>query len=443
MRRALVTIAAAAVCAATVSVPAGAAPLSSQPTKTPIKHFVTLLQENHSFDNYFGTYPGANGIPSGVCVPKNVRVKSSGCVKPFSLGARGSESMTDNRAVFAAQYAKGAMSGFVSAFGRTTSSDLSMAHYDQSDLSYYWDVAKQYVLFDDYFASAAGGSLWNHMYWMTATPGNPLAEKIPSGGFGSLATIFDRLQQHGTSWKVYIQNYQPSDTYRTKGRTPAQVVRAPVLAFSRFLDNPALAAHIVPLDDYYTDLEKNALPAVSYIVPAGPSEHPPGSVQSGEAFVRNLVTALKVSSAWPSSAFMWSYDDWGGWYDHVAPPKVDAFGLGFRVPALLVSPYAKRGSVNHTQLDHTSALKFIESNWGLAPLSARDTRANNLLSAFDFAQRPRPPELLSSESPSPTVVTGRSGIIYPAYGGAAIVSLGIIGAAAVTNRRRRTRRVRA
>jgi phospholipase C len=440
MRRALIAIAAAAVCVATISVPAGAAPLASR-TKTPIKHFVTLLQENHSFDNYFGTYPGANGIPNDVCMPKNLRVKTAGCVKPFALGERGTESMADNRSVFAAQYAKGAMSGFVSAFGRTTSSDLSMAHYDESDISYYWDVAKQYVLFDNYFASARGGSLWNHMFWMTATPGNPQAEKIPSGGFGDLATIFDRLQQQGTSWKVYIQNYQPSDTYRTKGRTPAQVIRAPVLAFSRVLDDPTLASHIVPLDDYYTDLEKNALPAVSYIVPAGPSEHPPGSVQSGEAFVRNLITALKVSSAWPSSAFMWSYDDWGGWYDHVAPPKVDAFGLGFRVPALLVSPYAKRGSVSHTQLDHTSALKFIESNWGLAPLTERDAHANNLLSAFDFARSPRPPELLSSESPSPTVVTGRSGIIYPAYGGAAIVSLTIIGAAALTSRRRRTRKV--
>ena len=295
------------------------------------------------------------------------------------------------------------------------------------------------MLFDNYFSSASGGSLWNHMYWMTGTPGNPLAEKVPAGGFGAIPTIFDRLNAKGVSWKVYIQNYKPADTYRVKGPEPAQVVRAPILAFARFIDDPKLAAHIVPLDDYYSDLAKGTLPAVSYVVPAGPSEHPPGRVQSGEAFVGNVVTALKSSTSWASSAFMWSYDDWGGWYDHVAPPKVDQFGLGFRVPALLVSPYAKRGVVDHTQLDHTSILKFIEDNWGVAPLSTRDARANDLVSAFDFGQKPRPPELLSSEAQSPTVVTGRAGIIYPAYGGAVIVALAFIGVAGVTTRRRRRR----
>jgi phospholipase C len=446
MRRVLAVSAAVAILfvSVSVSVSAGAAPVAKKSTQTPIKHFVTLLQENHSFDNYFGTFPGAIGIPNGVCMPRNLHAKASGCVKPYSLGGRGSENLADNAGVFAAQYAQGSMNGFVSAFsGRIGASDLPMAHYDQQDISYYWDVARQYVLFDDYFASARGGSLWNHMYWMTGTAGNATAEKIPSGGFGTLPTIFDRLEAAGISWKVYIQNYRPAATYRVKDRTPAQVVRAPVLAYARFLDDPKLASHIVSLDDYYTDLAKGALPAVSYLVPAGPSEHPPGSVQSGEAFVRNLVTALKVSTAWPTSAFTWSYDDWGGWYDHVAPPKVDALGLGFRVPSLLVSPYAKRGSIDHTQLDHTSVLRFIESNWNLRPLGTRDAQAGSLATAFDFHQKPRPPELLSSESLSPTVATGHTGIIYPAYGSAVIAALLAIGAAATAGRRRHTRRAAA
>jgi phospholipase C len=238
---------------------------------------------------------------------------------------------------------------------------------------------------------------------------------------------------------VYIQNYKPADTFRVKGTEPAQVIRAPILAFARFVDDPRLSAHIVPLDDYYSDLAKGTLPAVSYVVPSGPSEHPPGRVQSGEAFVGNVVTALKSSTSWPSSAFMWSYDDWGGWYDHVAPPKIDVFGPGFRVPALLVSPYAKRGVVDHTQLEHTSMLKFIETNWGLPALGTRDAGANDLRSAFDFGQPPRPPQLLSSEAPSPNVVSGKSAIIYPAYGGAVLVALAFLGVAAFRTRRRKRR----
>jgi phospholipase C len=275
------------------------------------------------------------------------------------------------------------------------------------------------------------------MYWMTGTPGNTKAEKVPADGFGALPTIFDRLDAKGVSWKVYIQNYRPAETFRVNGPEPAQVIRAPILAFARFVDDPRLSAHVVPLDDYYADLAKGTLPAVSYVVPSGPSEHPPGRVQSGEAFVGNVVTALKSSTSWPSSAFMWSYDDWGGWYDHVSPPKIDDFGPGFRVPALLVSPYAKRGVVDHTQLDHTSMLKFIESNWGLRALSTRDARANDLTSAFDFGQTPRPPQLLSSEAQSPTVVSGHSTIIYPAYGGAVLVALAFVGVAAFRTRRRR------
>ncbi len=444
--RALAAVLGGALVTATAALPALGATATTTTTttartntaaRTPIKHFVTLLQENHSFDNYFGTYPGANGIPPNVCMPEDPVHPSAGCVKPHAIGSTGSQALADNRNVFAAQYAGGAMSGFVSALStRGVTSSIAMAHYEEKDISYYWELAGRYVLFDRYFSSAHGGSVWNHMFWMTGTPGNPLAEKTPAAGYGSLPTIFDRLQAKGISWKVYVQNYQPHATYRTNGREPAQVIRDPLLAYARYIDNPKLFAHIVPVDDYYTDLANGTLPAVSYIIPAGPSEHPPGSVQSGEAFVRNLITSLKRSSVWSTSAFMWSYDDWGGWYDHVAPPQVDAFGLGFRVPALLVSPYAKRGYVDHTQLDHTSVLKFIEDNWGLAPLSTRDRAANDIVSALDFRQPPRPAELLATEEPSPTIANGRPGIVYPAYGTAVVVALLVIGGALLAGRRR-------
>ena len=129
------------------------------------------------------------------------------------------------------------------------------------------------------------------------------------------------------------------------------------------------------------------LPAVSYIVPAGASEHPPGRIQAGERFVRSLLNALASSSSWKDSAFTWTYDDWGGWYDHVKPPQVDRYGYGFRAPALLVSAYARRGHVDHTQLDFTSILKFIEENWNLKPLAARDAAANSLHQVLYTARR--------------------------------------------------------
>ena len=145
----------------------------------------------------------------------------------------------------------------------------------------------------------------------------------------------------------------------------------------------------MPLSQYYKDLANGTLPAVSYIAPSGASEHPPGSVQSGMRFVRTVINNLMASPSWKSSAFLLSYDDWGGWYDHVRPPQIDGFGYGFRVPAILVSPYARRGYVDHTTLDFTSGLKFIEENWGLAPMTRRDATATSIAGAFDFNQAPR------------------------------------------------------
>ncbi len=429
-------------CGFVAIVPAGTAANAVTPpvTRTPIRHFITLLQENHSFDNYFGTFPGADGIPADTCMVKNPRRVSDGCVRPFAIGTERSETLTANRNTFDTEYARGAMNGFVWAFrARGDASDIAMAHYTQADIPYYWNVAKQYVLFDRYFASTPGGTLSNHLEWMTATPGPRADEQVPAGGFGDLPTIFDRLSAHGVSWKVYVQGYDKTATFRRSGRRPAQLLRAPLLGFSRYLDDAQLSSRIVPLDQYFTDLAQGQLPSVVYVIPAGPSEHPPGNVNSGEAFVRGLITALKRSSVWDTSAFMWSYDDWGGWYDHVAPPTVGGAQLGFRVPALLVSPFAKTGAIDSTQLDHTSVLKFIESNWNIPALNDRDAHANNILSAFDFSQPARGPQWLPTEAPTPTVLKGSVGIIYPAYGAAALVGLICIAVASVKSRRRSRR----
>ena len=399
-------------------------------TATPIKHFVTLMQENHSFDNYFGTYPGADGISQGTCMPVKPDRKRGRCVEPFRVAGRPIVDLGHTVDIHKAQYANGKMNGFISAFsGQRSVGDLAMGHYDDRDIPYYWNVADNYVLFDRAFTSAAGGSVWNHFYWATGSPGNTKADSLLTKGFDQVPTIFDRLQAAGVDWKFYIQNYDPTVSFRNPGSgdRASQVIWAPVLNYNRFLDNPELRSHIVPMEQYFTDLRNNQLPAVSYLVPAGTSEHPPGSIQAGSRFVRGLVNGLMASSAWDSSAFMWTYDDWGGWYDHVKPPNVDQYGYGFRAPALLVSPYAKEGEVNHTTIDFTSQLKFIENNWGLKPLAKRDAAANDITSAFDFARPPREAIVLSEQRNVPKPPPPTTGIVYTLYGLALVVPGLILG----------------
>jgi phospholipase C len=238
-------------------------------------------------------------------------------------------------------------------------------------------------------------------------------------------TIFDRLQQAGISWKFYIQNY---DAVGDSPRERAELAtRVPLLNYPRFTRDPALRSRIVDLDEYYQDLERGTLPAVAYVSSSGAAERTAQSMPAGQRLVSTMVTALQLSRYWTSSALLWSYDGGGGWYDHVPPPRIGGRPAGLRVPALLVSAYAKRGQVNHTQLDYTSALAFIEANWGLRPLTSRDAGATSLVSAFDFDAPARPRELgVSSSQASPP--THRT-LIYTAYGGAVALALVLVAAA--------------
>jgi phospholipase C len=416
-------------------------PAARLKTATPIKHVVTLMQENHSFDNYFGTYPGADGIPAGTCMPRDADTPSAGCVRPYHLGNKPIADLGHNSVVYDAELAGGKMTGFVSAFARQGIQDptQAMGHYDDRDIPWYWNVADNYVLFDRHFTSAHGGSISNHMFWVTGQSGIAVnkGEALPAGGF-DVPTIFDRLQASGVSWKFYVQNYDPTITFRNraKGDRGAQVVWVPLLAYARYLDDPELFKHLVPIEEYYDDLASGTLPAVSYLVPSGASEHPPGSIAAGEAFVRTLVTSLQRSSAWSSSAFMWTYDDWGGWYDHVRPPAVDAFGYGFRAPMLLISPYAKQGHIDHNTADFTSQLAFIERNWNVASLTARDAKAYSLTDAFDFTKPPRPPIVVSSVRHPAVVVPPRRNVVYASYSAALGIFLTVVLTAAFQGRRR-------
>ena len=427
--------------------------------KTPIEHLVVLLQENHTFDNYFGTFPGADGIPANTCMPVDPTSPSasSQCIAPFHIGdndvALGD--LDHSASTHAKQFNGGKMNGFVSALNeRRQDGRLAMGHYDESDLPFYWYLARNYVLFDRFFSSSADGSSKNHMYAVAAA--NLLQRAPRTGGATSptpptvnnnAPTIFDRLEEQGISWKFYVQNYDPKLTYRTvsqySGDRASQVIWVPLLNIDRFIDDPKLASHIVDREQYFEDLKNGTLPAVSYIAPSGASEHPPGSIASGERAVQGLINALARSSAWSSSAFLLTYDDWGGWYDHVAPPQVDQDGYGFRVPTLIVSPFAKQGAIDHTPLDFTSILRFIEDNYGLAPLATRDARSASLVSELDFAAPPRAPEFWSATAP--VAVPGTSSqrvVVYASYGAAIAVAIIALSVLAIAAKRRSLGRAR-
>jgi phospholipase C len=400
-------------------------PAQEPKPSTPIEHFVVLMQENHTFDNYFGTYPEADGIPAGVCMPVDPFDQTHPeCIEPFHIGDRPSEDLDHSLPTFTLQYNEGQLDGFVYAlYKRNQNGALSMAYYDERELPYYWNLADEYVLFDKFFSSDHGGSFSNHIYWVAAEHGG---NGVSADGYPDLVTIFDRLEEKGISWKFYVQNYDPNINYRTAhmilGNRASQVIWVPLLNIPRFLDDPELSSHIVDLSEYYTDLENGTLPAVAYIVPSGASEHPPSSVRSGQKFVKTLIQTLMRSDVWERSAFLLVYDDWGGWYDHVEPPQVDEHGYGFRVPAILVSPYAKRGHIDSTVLDFTSILKFIEDNWDLEPIAERDANANSLASAFDFSMAPREPVFIPFERVvHEERIEPRRIVIYAAYGGALLL----------------------
>lgn len=409
---------------------------SENTPNTPIEHLIVVMQQNHTFDNYFGTYPGANGISKETCIPVSLSNEKAECVSPFKITNEPITDLSHSDVIFANQFQKGKMNGFIDALNKLNQDgSLSMGYYDDQDIPYYWNLADQYVLFDNYFSSAHTGSITNRMFWVSGRAGREY-NRIPEEGFGNIPTIFDKLQERGISWKFYIRHYDPSLNYRKLKELdylPPQIQWMPLLSFDRFLDDPELSSRIVDFSEYYKDLENGTLPAVSYVLLLGASEHPISDPSLGEKATQTMVQALMQSDSWNSSAFFLTYDDWGGWYDHVPPPQIDDRGYGFRVPALLVSPYARKGHVDHTLLDHTSILKFVEENWNIPPLAERDAKANNFISAFDFSGSPRPPVFIATtrEVPAPRIQPQRI-VIYAAYGAAILFAFLILARAVTT-----------
>ncbi len=331
-----------------------------------ISKIVIVLQENHTFDNYFGTYPGADGtagkgllVPSSPGGPPNVAPVHSPSLTPRDLN--------HNWAAAHADFDSGKMDGFVYSEG----SPGTMVYFDRSDLPRYWAVADRYVLCDRYFTSAMTESAPNHLYLVAGTCGGLQDDHVPSTL--NFPPVFEQLDGQKVSWKVY-----GFTTWYER--------------FAYVRNTPGTSARFVPATDFARDAAAGTLPEVSWVIgAAGGNEHPPANVQAGQNSVADqIVNAVGTTSAWASAAIFLTWDDYGGFYDHVPPPQVDALGLGFRVPCLVVSPFARKGFVDHTVNDHTSILRFVERRYGLTPLSSRDAAANDLTEAFAFDQPARP-----------------------------------------------------
>jgi len=265
----------------------------------------------------------------------------------------------------------------------------TLSYYDWHEIPNYWDYARKYTLCDAFFSSVAGPSEPNHLYTVAARSGglvnNPAPNLAGQDGVYTFPTMAELLEQSHVSWKYYDEKPDPHK----------HSLWNPMPGFRQFQKSPALMSHLVGLDQFYADVKAGTLPEVCWIVPtARDSEHPPADSARGMRHVTDLVNAIMGSSAWKDTAIIVTWDDYGGFYDHVAPPAVDQYGYGPRVPTLVISPYAKPGAVCHTRLDFTSPLKLIEERYGLVPLATRDAGANDMLDCFNFHQTPLPADVI-------------------------------------------------
>jgi phospholipase C len=334
-------------------VPLGRPAMASDPRapSSPIKHVVVIVQENHTFDNYFGTFPGANGISND---PPGVH--------PFHIAGGAGVNMCHSTSCAHQAYHDGKMDGFLSAEG----SNATFGYFDKSDIPYYWALAQNYTLFDNYFTAAMGPSLPNHLYLVSAQDAGIADSVVNQHSDLNISSIANELQAANDTWAYY---------------SPYNIGNENALGLVYSVDHSStMSANLKYTDQFLQDLQDGRLPNVSYVTaPDGLNEHPPSDIAAGQAWVSSLVKGIQATQYWGSTAILITWDDYGGFYDHVAPPRLDKFGDGFRVPLLLISPFAKSGHIDHTLCDHTSILKFIERVFGLPPMTHRDA------SAYDFS----------------------------------------------------------
>ena len=421
-----------------------------------IRHVVIVMQENRSFDSYFGTYPGADGIPMKngdptVCSPDP---KTHVCVEPYHDTSDRNAGGPHDTINATRDIDGGKMDGFEreARKGRflachatdnpgcslTPSKPDVMGYHDWHEIPNYWDYARTYVLQDHMFEADNSWSLPAHFSLVSgwtarcSKHGDPMscrsALTAPFGATGHgkkvdypWTDLTWLLHRYHVSWRYYIaKGNQPdcADSEMFCGESP-QSASTPSIwnPLPRFDDvqHDRQLGDIQPLGRFYRAARTGRLPAVTWLTPSqATSEHPPSLVTAGQTYVTHAINALMEGPDWNSTAIFLAWDDWGGFYDHVRPPRVDGEGYGIRVPALVISPYAKQGYIDHQVLSSDAYLKFIEDDFlharRLNPRtdgrrdSRPDVRENvkilgNLANEFDFSQKPRPPLILPLHPP--------------------------------------------
>ena len=445
-------------------------PSASTPSPTPaatsgihkIQHVVVIMQENRSFDQYFGTFPGADGLPTQngqftTCVPDPA---TGVCVKPYHDTSNLNSGGPHGQVNATADINGGKMDGFIAQAEHArkgcrnpldpacggSSTDV-MGYHDQREIPNYWAYAHHYVLQDHMFEPNASWSLPEHLFMVSEwsarctsdnpktcvnqleTPGYPPdyhhIGKPPHYAWTDLTYL---LHQHGVSWAYYVfTGAEPDTADDDEMATPSQPQNAKTpgiwnpLPFFTTVKEDGELGNIQSLNEFFLAAQNGTLPAVSWICPNNRvSEHPPGLVSTGQAYVTSLIDAIMQGPNWDSTAIFLAWDDWGGFYDHVAPPSVDRNGYGLRVPALVISPYARAGFIDHQTLSFDAYVKFIEDVFlgGQRLDPATDGRPDprptvresvailgDLRHDFDFNQGPRPPLVLPVLLPRP----GRGG----------------------------------
>jgi phospholipase C len=375
-----------------------------------IQHVVIVIQENRSFNNLFATFPGADGATSGL--------NSKGqTVALTETQLYSSENFTNSYSAYTTEYDGGKMDGWnlVYVNGKYCAT-CAYAYVNPNAIKPYWTMAQQYVLADHTFPTEGSGSFTSHQDLIrgdsaisnkeslidfpshgpwgcdaqkgTTTP--LLTDKrqyIQTGPFPCLKydTLRDTLDAKGVSWKYY------TPSVLTGGLPGAYWNAFDAIYAVRY--GPEWSKNVSsPETNIFSDISKGQLASVSWIVPNSKNSDHAGFSRAdlGPTWVANLVNAIGESHYWYNSAIIVVWEDWGGWYDNVAPPQLGYAGLGFRVPMIVISPYAKQGVVDHTQYEFGSIIRFVEQVFKLKSLGTTDRGSHGIDAPFDFNQRPRP-----------------------------------------------------
>jgi phospholipase C len=347
--------------------------------RMPIRHVIVMMKENRSYDHLFGRLHDS-GQPDAEPLP----LDASNTDRDGALVSVAHASSTCYQRDPAHQWQAmhsmvngGKMNGFARCAAQTTGTDghFAMTYYDANDLPFYYFLANTYAIADRYFPSVRGGTWPNRAYLLLGTSDGVRATH---GGYPdpALPTLFSQLDEHDVSWGVYS-------------------VDEPFEGTLHWGDSHHGTGTV---EDFLAQVADGTLPAVSFVDSREnvQDEHPTANVQVGEAWTRMIYEAVRHSALWPSSALLWTYDEAGGFFDHVPPPTSciarpqdsDFYELGVRVPLVVISPWARRHYVSHARHEHTSILRFIQTLHGLPALTARDANSDALLDMFDFEHDP-------------------------------------------------------